>query len=122
MRNDSPDDALAMWRTLVTCRWSLVDRFESDGRRYLVARANEPPTAPRGELTDRQYQVASMAALGHSNKMIGYALGLLAATVSEHLSRACQRLGVRLRAELGTEGRGPPVEGRIVEVTTCRRR
>jgi DNA-binding NarL/FixJ family response regulator len=92
--------ALASWRALVCGRWSLVDSFESDGRRYLVARRNDPRLPLPRELTERERQVAAYAALGHSNKHIAYTLGLAPSTVSTHLAAAMQRLGARTRADL----------------------
>ena len=41
-QREDPDQALTIWEGLVAGRWSLVDRFESDGKRYVVARANDP--------------------------------------------------------------------------------
>ncbi|MCZ7680272.1 MAG: helix-turn-helix transcriptional regulator [Sandaracinaceae bacterium] len=94
------EEALALWRGLVDGTWSLVERFESDGRRYLVARRNEPGVLdPRG-LSLREKQVVSFAALGHSNKLIAYELGIGKSAVTLHLTAAMQKLGVRDRLEL----------------------
>jgi DNA-binding CsgD family transcriptional regulator len=41
-----------------------------------------------------------IAAMGRSNKWIGYALGLAPSTVAGHLSSAVARLGFRSRTEL----------------------
>src|SRR5439155_8081577 len=32
-----PNEAVGQWRGLVSARWSLIDSFESDGKRYVVA-------------------------------------------------------------------------------------
>lgn len=96
------DDALALdvWEGVVSGRWSLVDRHDHDGRRYIVAVPNEPEVPdPRG-LSDREAQVAALAAAGQSDKLIAYTLGLRRATVATHLARAMQKLGVRNRVEL----------------------
>lgn len=90
-----PDAVLAAWRGLVTGRWSLVDRFDSDGRRFLVARKNEPEVTSPRRLSPRGRQVLAYAALGHSNKQIAYTLGLAPSTVSGHLRGALRQLGVR---------------------------
>lgn len=95
-----PDAALQAWRGLVSGRWSLIDRFDSDGRRFLVARRNDPILSRPRALSDRQRQVAAYAALGHTNKRIAYALGLAPSTVSTHLRTAMERLGVRTTAQL----------------------
>jgi hypothetical protein len=39
------DEALELWQGLVAGRWSLVEQFDSDGRRFLVARKNDPVVA-----------------------------------------------------------------------------
>jgi DNA-binding CsgD family transcriptional regulator len=97
-RRDS-DQALAMWRVMVMGEWTLVDHFERDGKRFLVARRNRPrPRAHRG-LSARECEVVSLAALGYSNKLAAYALGLSPSTVVTHFRNACRKLGVRTRAE-----------------------
>jgi DNA-binding NarL/FixJ family response regulator len=95
-----PEGAVAAWTALVHGEWSLIDRFESDGRRYFVARRNEPRVPePRG-LSRRERQVLAYAALGHSNKQIAYTLGLAPSTVSSHLRSAMRRLGADTIATL----------------------
>jgi DNA-binding NarL/FixJ family response regulator len=100
LRNEGDDEALASWEGLVDGRWSLVDRFDRDGRHYLVALENTP--APRGPraLTPAERAVVGYATLGWSNKEIAYALGLGVGTVGTHLGRAMARLGARNRVEL----------------------
>jgi DNA-binding CsgD family transcriptional regulator len=95
-----PARALPAWKGLVAQRWSLVDQFESDGRRYVLARENEPSTRGPRNLSARERQVASLAALGRTNKEIAYELGLAHATVRVLLSRAAAKLGARTRREL----------------------
>jgi DNA-binding CsgD family transcriptional regulator len=97
-----PTEALALWKGLVAGRWSLVDRFDSDGRRYLIALKNDPTVHDPRALTLRERQAAGFAALGLSNKLIAYTLGISAAAVSLHLKRACQKLNLSARAELVT--------------------
>lgn len=94
------DEALDLWRCMIQRRWTLVDQFESDGRRYIVAFPNEARALPDPRLSPRERVAASLAALGHSNKMIGESLGLAESTVATHLARAARKLGVRTRAEL----------------------
>lgn len=95
-----PAAALQSWEGLVTGRWSLVDRFESDGRRYLVARRNDPELAEPRSLSHRERQVLAYAALGYANKHIAYTLGLAPSTVSSHLRTAMRRVGAPSRAAL----------------------
>lgn len=95
-----PDAALAAWTALVDGRWTILDHFDTDGRRYLVARHNEPVATTPKELSQRERQVVGLAAQGHANKLIGYELGLSEGTVKAHLRRGLARLAVGSRAEL----------------------
>jgi DNA-binding NarL/FixJ family response regulator len=102
------DAALSMWRVLTESRWTIADRFEENGRRYVVAYANEPePTAATTfALTRREAHVAALAVFGHSNKEIAYELGLAPSTVASHLASAMKRLRVRNRVQLAHRFRG----------------
>ncbi|PZR09899.1 MAG: hypothetical protein DI536_21455 [Archangium gephyra] len=94
------DEATRRWRPLVESRWSLLDEFDTDGRRFVVAVQNTPPTpALPKELSDREAQVLTHAKLGHSNKVIAYELGLSASTVRVLLHRASRKLGVNNRKD-----------------------
>jgi len=92
--------ALGEWRALVSGHWSLVDQMEQDGRRYVVARKNEPLALGPEALSDRERQVIGYALLGHHNKLIAYELGIAASTVRVLMARAASKLGVRTRDEL----------------------
>lgn len=100
LRRTDPHAALDLWRGLVAGRWSLVDQFDSDGRRYLVARRNDPRTPDPRALTERERQVAHLVALGHSNKLIAYELGVSESSAASHLRRAIAKLGVQGRVQL----------------------
>ena len=100
MRRADPGHAVEEWRGLVAARWSLVEHFESDGRRYLVARRNDPDAAGPDSLTRRERQVLGYATLGHSNKLIAYELGISASTVGVLLLRAARKLKAHGRAEV----------------------
>ncbi|MEM6929285.1 MAG: helix-turn-helix transcriptional regulator [Myxococcota bacterium] len=87
-----PEAALEGWQALVAGRWSLVDTFDHDGRRYWVAHENEPDAPdPRG-LTRRERQVLTLRALGHGQKQIGYELGIKRSTAATHLQAARRKL------------------------------
>jgi DNA-binding CsgD family transcriptional regulator len=106
LRRTDPDLALEIWQGLVEGRWSLVDWFDTDGRRYIVARPNSPALGdPRG-LSDRELQVATYASLGESSKLIGYRLGIAPSTVSEQLKAAMRKLGVETQLQLIQKIRG----------------
>lgn len=95
-----PAGALRAWHALVSGRWSLIDRFDADGRRYFVARRNDPHLAMPRPLSARERQVLAYAALGYANKHIAYTLGLAPSTVSAHLRNAMRRVGATSRASL----------------------
>ncbi|MCA9593552.1 MAG: helix-turn-helix transcriptional regulator [Myxococcales bacterium] len=94
-----PDAALEIWRGLLAGRWSLVDHFESDGRRFVLARKNDPDAPAPRALSGRQRQVTFYASLGWSNTEIAYALGIAENTVSAHLHQSLKKLGLS-RSEL----------------------
>ncbi len=84
----------------------LVDVIEAayapapDGRRYVVARRNDPLLPDPRALTLRERQVVGFVALGQANKLVAYALGITESAVSTHLSAAMRKLAVRTRSEL----------------------
>lgn len=100
LRRTDPDLALSEWKALVSARWTLVDHFESDGKRYILARRNEAVRGGFRELAPRERQALGFASLGHSNKLIAYEMGISASTVSVLLCRAAKKLGTKSRAAL----------------------
>lgn len=101
-RDHDPVGVTDLWKGLVDGTWSLVDRFDSDGKRYLIAMRNEPSGAILKTLSRPEAQIAALVALGRSSKLIAYELGLSPPTVSRHLGSAMSKLGVTSRAELAT--------------------
>ncbi len=100
LRQRDPEGALASWRGLVAARWTLVEHFERDGRRYLLARENEPHVPEPAALSPRERQVLAYAAMGHSDKEIAYELGIAHSTVKVLVFRAQSKLRVSSRVEL----------------------
>jgi DNA-binding CsgD family transcriptional regulator len=100
LRHQDPDLAVESWRVLVDRRWTLLDRFESDGRRFVVARSNTPSSVGPDTFTRREREVLGYAMLGHSVKLIAYTLGIQPATVRAHLFTAGRKLNARTRSEL----------------------
>jgi DNA-binding CsgD family transcriptional regulator len=100
MRRENPEKALEIWQALVRGRWSMVDWFDSDGRRLVLAIPNSPDlNDPRG-LSARESQVVTYAAYGDTNKIIAYRLGLSRSRVSLLLRSAMEKLGIRTRVQL----------------------
>jgi len=100
LRRASPNRAIQLWTTLTGARWTLVDHFERDGRRYILAQENESSAPPHAALSPRERQVLANAVLGRSNKEIAYALGIEHSTVRVLLTRASKKLGATNRSSL----------------------
>ena len=108
LRKSDPAEALEIWHGLVRGRWSLVDWFDTDGRRFVLAKPNAPNLGdPRG-LTEREHQVATYAALGETNKIISYRFGISPQRVSTLRSSAMRKFGVKTPAQLVEKMRGLP--------------
>jgi DNA-binding CsgD family transcriptional regulator len=96
------EKALEIWKGLVAGRWSLVDHFDTDGKRFLLAVKNTPRVDRRADLTPRERRVCTLAAMGHRDKEISYLLGLSLGSITASLHRARVKLDVKSRAELVT--------------------
>ena len=102
-RRQDPDGALEIWKGLARGRWSLVDWFDTDGRRFVLAKPNLPNVGdPRG-LTEHEALLATYAARGESGKILSYRFGISPQSVSKLLSSAKRKLGVRTQAELAAK-------------------
>jgi len=94
------DAGLSLWEALVAGHWSLVDRFDSAGRRFVVAVRNEPHVRdPRG-LTTRELQIAELAGVGRQAKEIAYVLGVSPSAVNNTITRIRHKLGLASRSDL----------------------
>lgn len=112
LRRDGAQEALKIWQALVEGRWSLVDWFDTDERRYILARPNPTRTRDPRALTKRESQIAGYAALGESHKMIAYRLGIARSTVTNTLHSAMRKLGVSTQAQLVQKLRGMELPGK----------
>jgi len=110
LRRKNPEEALEIWRALCAGRWSLIDRFEADGRRYIIAHQNEPHLVDLRGLSQREAAVAAFVQLGQANKEIAYALGISSSSVATHLSSALRKLGLPSRAALAGTSFGHHVD------------
>jgi DNA-binding CsgD family transcriptional regulator len=66
---------------------------------WLATRQHPAPSPAQALLTERQVQCLYWTRQGKSATDIASILGISAHTVSEHLARACERLGVRTRVQ-----------------------
>lgn len=108
--------SLEAWQGLVRGRWSLVDHFDSDGKRFILAVKNDPEHPdPRG-LTKGERQATEFLGLGRSTKDIAYTLGVSEAAVTTQLTSARQKLGLDSRAELAAFFSPSGARARLAEV------
>jgi DNA-binding CsgD family transcriptional regulator len=81
---------LDLHQALVAGCWSLVDSFERDGKRYLIARPGAPGSV--SGLSVRESQVVLFVAMGHALKRIAYELGISQSSVATYLRRGLVKL------------------------------
>jgi DNA-binding NarL/FixJ family response regulator len=88
------------WAAMAKQRWTVVERFQHEGKEYVVAVRDDGPQVAFESLTRREQQVVGARLLGHTNKAAAYALGRSASTIRVLLARALRKLGVGSMAEL----------------------
>ena len=114
--------ASAHWEALVHGRWSMLDRFDADGRRFVVAVCNDSPCCdPRG-LTPRERQVAEFAGQGKAVKEIAYLMGVTEAAVGNCMARVQHKLGLRSLVELAAFFARGGLRRDLAEVAVARER
>jgi DNA-binding NarL/FixJ family response regulator len=91
---EDPITTVEAREALVAGRWSLVDRLEEGGRRYVLAVENRHQAGATGKLPAELESTALLAARGFSDKLIAAELGISARTVARRLTQARQLLGV----------------------------
>jgi DNA-binding CsgD family transcriptional regulator len=94
------DEALNLWQGLVAGRWSLVEQFDSDGRRFMIARRNDPQVTDPRALNLRERQVLAYVAMGHPLKLIAYSLGVSTSSVSVNRKSGMRKLGLHTHADV----------------------
>jgi DNA-binding NarL/FixJ family response regulator len=92
--DEQPRDAL------LAGRWSLVDRYDSDGRRFIVGYRNPPGVLDPRRLSPRERDVASRIARGMSQTAVAAELGVSASTVASVATGVVKKLGLRSTREL----------------------
>ena len=93
---ESAPESPELWHALLSGEWSLIDHFDSGGRRYVIAvrrRTGSPLTTAERELLSRR-------ARGLPLKVLAGELGVSVPTVSRRLERAREKLGLRGQADL----------------------
>lgn len=90
-----PDEAARIWSGVLDGRFAIVRFHDAGGRRVLAVRA-----AAGVGLSERERTALALAALGRSNKEIGFSLGVAPSTAAGVLAGAASKLGLRGRREL----------------------
>lgn len=113
------DATAEYWKALMAGRWSLFDRFDSDGRRFVVAVCNDARFSdPRG-LTLREGQTAELIGLGRSPKQIADTLGLSVSAVTNRALWVQRKLGLGSLAELAAFFAATGGRARVAEMAVC---
>ncbi len=94
----SPHLAKDICKGILTGKWMVTDLFEMGARRFVIAERCREGDARA--LTDREQQVLNLTVRGHSNKYVALELGLTPSTVSTHLRRLMEKIGVGSREAL----------------------
>jgi DNA-binding CsgD family transcriptional regulator len=101
LRRRDPLEALERWPSLLGRRWTIHGTQDSDGKRFLVARVNNPRPEKLAQMSLPERQVAWYCAQDHSEELIAYELGMQPEEVVVHLRSLAQEFGVERREELG---------------------
>ncbi len=94
---DQGPEGEALWRELIAGEWSVIERIERDGKRYLLLARAE--AHPRLALMDKDARILELVDEGRSNKHIAIELGLAESTVSERLAEVFRKLQFRNRTD-----------------------
>ncbi len=100
LRRRSPEEATSLWRALVAGEYTLVESVERDGKRLLLARRNEPKMRGLSALSPSEAACAYFTALGHSQKLIAYELGIGPSSAARMTRSAIAKLRLRSAEEL----------------------
>lgn len=107
---NTPNTALKAWTALVNGQWSLIEHFDTDGKRFLLALENPEPLTTPSKLTAHERAVVACVSLGLSNKATAYRIGLDPATTSRLVTSAARKMGLKDRFEIAS-ALGPLVSG-----------
>lgn len=90
----------ALWPALLDGRYTIVDRFERGGARYVVAYRNSRTAASLARLSPLERRIAVATAAGTMTKVLALELGLSPARISSVLGAALRKLGLASAIEL----------------------
>jgi DNA-binding CsgD family transcriptional regulator len=97
-------EAVGLWRQLFQGSWSIVERFDEQGRSMVLAmHVGTPRSRPWDRLSARERAIVSAVAAGKSNREIAEGFGVSVSTVAGHLRAARSKLGGVRRIDLVRE-------------------
>jgi DNA-binding CsgD family transcriptional regulator len=117
---EDADTALEAFEGLVAGRWSIVQSFESDGRRYLVAVQNQPGSMPVAALTPQESHALVLRAQGLPHKLIAYELGIPDTVSFQLVHQGMAKLGIARETDLPLLFRAQAAEA-LAQVMEARR-
>lgn len=94
------DDSLQAFEGLVAGRWSIMQSFESDGRRYLVAIPNQPGQMAAAALSPNESHALALRAQGLAYKVIAYELGVGSPAAFNLTEQGMKKLGIANETDL----------------------
>lgn len=97
-----------LWPAVIDGRWTLIDRFDENGRRYLLAVQN--PAGPQVQmLSPRERSVIAAMRRGEANKAIAIELDVSEATISRIANSALAKLGLGISDLLAASSVAPTI-------------
>ncbi|MEY4583166.1 MAG: hypothetical protein RL701_7869 [Pseudomonadota bacterium] len=90
----------ALWPALLDGRYTLLDRFDRKGTRYVVAYVNPQTASSLAPLTDTERTVLEAIRCGRPAKLLAEELETSAPVISTVLHRALRKLGIANAIEL----------------------
>jgi DNA-binding NarL/FixJ family response regulator len=95
-----PQAAIKEWQSVIAKRWTLVEHFENDGKRFVLAVDNRAKAPSLDLLSERERDVVLRALRGCNDKVIAFELGVAQSTVRVLWARAAAKVGARSRRHL----------------------
>lgn len=89
-------DPAAAWGALGSGEFAVVDRFQHEGRSFILAQRRESFV----RTSRRERRALELRAHGLAVKVIAYELGVSQATVSRDIGRAMEKLGLVTQVDL----------------------
>ncbi len=97
---NNADESLQAFEGLVAGRWSIVQSFESDGRRYLIAIQNQPGQVAASAVSPNQAHALLLRAQGLAYKVVSYELGLSEGKTHHLVQQGMSKLGIARETDL----------------------